>query len=667
MGLALWVAHLSALWSYASTPLTVSSLLIELLVLSGLIAFAAASWMLFDEDQKRPQRPAAAAVLGGSVVGLHALTLVFSTQTTNVVQSAYGVAVGMMLCIVVWACAFWVNAEQHATLSDRLTQRTGAAIFATLATAFALHIAGYSRQPYSPTTADLAVTGRLTWQIGVLGGSTLAMFALRALLRRQLRMLLEQSRQSRKAEQHRMSDPLTGLPTRTRFEGTLTQAAHKAEATGEGLSVHVLGIDGLKIINEAQGYPVGDSVICTVAERLRKLCKPHCVARLAGDRFVVLQPAAGDAVNTSEFALVLLGALANTIETDGGPLTVTVSIGIAMFPEHGAASALIAHAEAAMGFAKDAGGANHAYFDPRLVNQSRATAEMLRDLRGALAKCQLELYFQPKLHGVSGEITGTEALIRWNHPQRGTVSPAVFIPLAERYGLINEIGNFVIDQACRQARDWRDGGLRMRVAINLSVHQLRDDQLCTRIAEALGKYKINPELLTLEITESAAMVDTEATVRILHKFQALGVHISLDDFGTGHSSLAYLRKLPVHELKIDRTFVQDLETEEEARAVTRAVVGLAKLLSLKVVAEGVETDGQYRILREFGVDQLQGFLFGKPMTASALGQWALHSVRPSTLSATSLGFRESLFKDTQPAPWVEERSTTQPDNRAITA
>jgi diguanylate cyclase len=270
---------------------------------------------------------------------------------------------------------------------------------------------------------------------------------------------------------------------------------------------------------------------------------------------------------------------------------------------------------------------------------------LLRDLRQAVARHQLELVFQPKVHAPTGEVTGAEALLRWHHPQRGMVSPVVFVPIAERHGLIGTLGEWVIDEACRQARVWRDEGLRMRVAINLSVHQLRRPDLADRIAAALTRHQINPDLLTCEITESVAMEDSEATMKVFEKIAAVGVHLSIDDFGTGYSSLSYLRKLPVSELKIDRSFVLDLETSADACAVVEAVVKLAHTLGLKVVAEGVETEGQNRILRGFGCDQLQGYLFAKPMAAKALSLWAMNEVGPRAID-----FRDSLFKDTVPSP-----------------
>jgi diguanylate cyclase len=305
-------------------------------------------------------------------------------------------------------------------------------------------------------------------------------------------------------------------------------------------------------------------------------------------------------------------------------------------------STLVTNASVAMRASKSAGGATYSLFDPRMVVDSREQAELLLDLRMALSRSQLELYYQPKIHAPSAQITGVEALLRWHHPQRGMISPNIFIPMAERSGVINALGLWVIDEACRQARVWRDQGMRMRVAINLSAYQLRQSDLPQHISAALTRHQINPGLLTCEITESVAMEDTEATKRFFDDLALIGVHISIDDFGSGYSSLAYLRKLPAGELKIDRSFVLDLAHSEEARKIAAAVVQLAQALNLKVVAEGVETEEQFQILRQLGCDELQGFLFAKPMSAKALTLWALADEGPR-----SMQFSESLFRETR--------------------
>jgi EAL domain-containing protein (putative c-di-GMP-specific phosphodiesterase class I) len=365
------------------------------------------------------------------------------------------------------------------------------------------------------------------------------------------------------------------------------------------------------------------------------------VARLGGDEFLLLIDG-GDAPQKAEdLASALLDSIGQPHVVDGRELSLSCSIGMARYPQHGAQSALLNHATVATRASKSCGGATYSIFDPRMVDDVREQAELLNDLRLALSRHQFDLYYQPKIHAPTAQITAAEALLRWHHPRRGMISPTVFIPMAERNGLINSLGAWVIDEACRQAREWRDQGLRMRVAINLSAHQLRQRNLPAHIAAALAKHQINPDLLTCEITESVAMEDTESTLRFFTELAAVGVHISIDDFGAGYSSLAYLRKLPATELKVDRGFVLDLENSEGARKIAQAVVNLAQALNMKVVAEGVETDAQYQILRRMGYDQVQGFLFAKPMTAKALALWATGTEGPR-----SIQFRESLFQET---------------------
>jgi diguanylate cyclase (GGDEF)-like protein len=437
------------------------------------------------------------------------------------------------------------------------------------------------------------------------------------------------------------NDPLTGLPGLTAFEGLLAQAARRADADAAQLALLFVNLDDLQSVNLAAGRQAGDFVLRQAAHRLRSMVKPFMAARVVGDEFLLLMADDPQPRDASALAQRVQAAVGMPFPLERGEISLSCSIGIAMYPEHGALSTLVAHAQAAMGEAKAAGGASHVFFEARMMRGKRDQMELLQDLRRAVSLKQLELFYQPKIHAPSGEITGAEALLRWNHPTRGMVNPGVFIPMAERYGLITQLGSWVIDEACRQVRAWRDLGLRMKVAINLSAHQLRQPGLAGEISTALDTHQINPDLLTCEITESSAMEDVATTVRVLRELDALGVHLSIDDFGTGHSSLSYLRTLPADELKIDRSFVLDLETSEDARKVAHAVVNLAKALELKVVAEGVETEGQNRILRDMGCDQLQGYLFARPMSAKALALWATEDEGPRTM-----GFRASIFKST---------------------
>ena len=439
-------------------------------------------------------------------------------------------------------------------------------------------------------------------------------------------------------------DNLTGLPTRLFFEGQLNSAAKRCLAKSSRLAVLFIDLDGFKPVNDTFGHSSGDRVLEQVGQRLKAVARNAGVAaRVGGDEFLLLATGVATSEAVAHLAGRLIEVLSKPYKIDDREVAISCSVGIALYPEKCHPNKLIARADAAMYAAKRAGGARHCFYAPEMDTDVQQNFDMLRDLREALAKDELELFFQPKIDARSGKVTAAEALLRWNHPVRGLVMPAQFIPLAERSGLIGPLGNWVIEAACKQARAWRDKGLRMRVAINLSAHQMRQDDISDRITEALARHRIHPSLLTCEITESAAMEDTGATQETFRRLGELGAHLSIDDFGTGYSSLAYLRRLPAEELKIDASFVKDVDNSADARAIVDAVVKLAHALGLKVVAEGVESLRQHKVLVELGCDELQGFLFAKPMSARALLLWAMDDRSASAM------FRDSLFGETRQA------------------
>ncbi len=457
-----------------------------------------------------------------------------------------------------------------------------------------------------------------------------------SVLEARLRMALVQARNALNTQHHQ--DSATGLPNRARLDEALARAVAEADAQGATLALLFIGLDGFRPVNELLGQAGGDRMLGAIGQRLHALAAPHLVARQGGDEFVLLMRQSASREAVTALANQVLQSVGEPYAEAGLRASVSCSIGIALYPEHGSVANLMSHANVAMRAAKRLGGASYSFFDARNVERAREQGELLRDLRLALARNELQLVYQPKIHAPSGQVTGVEALMRWNHPQRGMVSPVIFVPVAERYGLINAMGDWVIDEACRQAGAWRDCGLRMRVAVNLSVHQLNQAQLVAKIAAALQRHAIQPHLLTCEITESVALENTPDIARTFEQLSALGVHLSIDDFGSGYSSLGTLRKLPASELKIDRSFVLDLETSDDARKVVAHVVNLAKSLNLQVVAEGVETDAQYQVLRRLGVDQVQGYLFAKPMSGKAMEMWAINDRGP-----TETQFRDSLF------------------------
>lgn len=438
-------------------------------------------------------------------------------------------------------------------------------------------------------------------------------------------------------------DRLTGLPLRAAFDEALMAAVHAADDHAKALSVLCIGIDGFDLLNEAYGRPAGDALLRTVASRLTKLREGDLpLARTAGAEFVFV--VSGAIEPAREAAQRLLREIAQPMTVDGQLLRTTASIGIACYPEHGAGPLLVGQAVLAQREARDSGGAAFAEYEPHMGEDQREQNELARDLRRAIDRNELCLYYQPKVDGRNLQITAAEALVRWQHPTRGLVSPGVFIPIAERHGLIAAVGQWVMEEAARQAGEWRDRGMRMRVAINVSGFQMRQDDFAERLRVLLERHRLRPERFTCEITETVAMEDTQITKRAFEQLRALGVHVSIDDFGTGHSSLALLRRLPAAELKIDRAFVTDLGKSADAAAVVKAIVQLAHTLDLRVVAEGVETDTQRDMLLQLGCDELQGFLFARPMPPKSLELWAV-----TEREAQAPGFRASLFLETNPA------------------
>ena len=438
---------------------------------------------------------------------------------------------------------------------------------------------------------------------------------------------------------HLNQDALTGLLSRAGFEAVLNQTTAQVNASGKSFCVLYVALDNFGTLNDAFGHLNGDSLLRHVAKRLTRCAHEAKVCRLSAAEFAMIVP--GNMSAGCSVAALVTQSLAAPVKVDTTQAVLSCSIGLAEYPEHGARAKILANAALAMRSVKGSGGGGFCQFDPKMRGEVRDQAVLLHELRGALEHGQLELYFQPKVDALTLQVTSAEALLRWHHPTRGMVSPVVFIPLAERYGLIGTIGNWVIEQACQQAAAWRERGLRMRVAVNISGYQMREGDLVERIESALQRHQLQPNRFTCEITESVAMEDTKVTMQTFEKMRQAGFHVSIDDFGTGFSSLAALRRLPAAELKIDRAFVSDLEDSEDARMIAQSIISMATSLGLRVVAEGVETVGQCNLLVQMGCNELQGFLFSKPMPAQELEWMALDSNR-----LESVDFRPSLFMDT---------------------
>jgi diguanylate cyclase (GGDEF)-like protein len=480
---------------------------------------------------------------------------------------------------------------------------------------------------YSDVTDYVAELERTTWEIaaGVMGSLVFLYLFLFALVRRADRVIRAQSKEVHVAHEtmlryQSLHDALTGLPNRAHLSERLDEMIRTVKRTGKKCAVLYLDLDGLKDINDSLGHVAGDQLLKEVARRLQACVRATDVtARIGGDEFVVaLTDISG--VRGGEYiayaAEKIRGAVSNqAVAVAAHNFALTTSIGIAIYPDDGTdAVELIRSADAALHHAKKSGRNNYQFHTADM--NARALQMLLteRDLRRALEENQFLLHYQPQVDLITGRITGAEALIRWRHPERGLVSPAQFIPIAEERGLIVPIGEWVLQEACRQNKEWQEAGLpSIAVAVNLSALQFQTNNLSQVVARILQGCGLAPEHLELELTESAIMRDADKTIATMHALKGIGTTLSLDDFGTGYSSLSQLKRFPLDKLKIDQSFVRGLPHDPDDLAISTAIVAMGRALKQRVIAEGVETKAQREVLQSLSCDEIQGYLVAKPM------------------------------------------------------
>nr|WP_241911877.1 EAL domain-containing protein [Telmatospirillum siberiense] len=425
-------------------------------------------------------------------------------------------------------------------------------------------------------------------------------------------------------------DSLTGLPNRSLFMDRLCQALHLAERAGQRVGLMYIDLDGFKLINDTLGHEVGDELLKEAAKRLL-FCVRHgdTVARLGGDEFTIIMPNLGEIRYAPVIAQRMIEALEQPFHLENREAFISASIGITMFPDDAVdANTLLKNADAAMYRAKEQGKANYQFFTADINAEVSERMIIKNGLSKALEREEFTVYYQPKCDLATGRLTGVEALLRWRNMELGAVSPVKFIPVMEETGLIGTVGEWVLEMACQQYRIWRDAGHpHMRVAVNLSVRQLRQPNLARSVEEALRRAGIEASGIELEITESMIMRDTENAIDVLRTLSEMGIHLAMDDFGTGYSSLSYLKKFPVHTIKIDRSFINDIATDPDDQEIIRTIISMGHSLRRKVVAEGVETEEQRILLRKLRCDEMQGYLLSPPVPAAEIDR-LLASLRP---------------------------------------
>jgi diguanylate cyclase (GGDEF)-like protein len=498
---------------------------------------------------------------------------------------------------------------------------------------------------YSDVTEYVHILERTTWEIVavVLGSLAFLYLFLYAIVRRADQTLRTQAKEVEQAHEailahHALHDPLTGLPNRESLSRQLDELLRTLQAGNQKCAVLCLGLDGFKEINDSLGHHLGDAALVKVGKRLRaEFGDAHITARMGGDEFVVTLAGFDGALEVERVVLAIeraQKAISNRpVLTNGHDLSMTASVGVAIYPDDGRSVAeLLQAADVALSHAKKEGRNRYQFHTAGMNDRALEMLLAERDLRRALDEKQFVLHYQPKVDLRSGHLIGSEALIRWQHPTRGLVGPTHFIPLAEERGLIVALGDWVMQEACRQNMAWQQEGLdALPIAINLSAVHFKQTTLLSDVKQTLERHALPAECLELELTESSIMQDAASTIATMNQLKQVGVVLALDDFGTGYSSLSQLKGLPLDNLKLDQSFVRGLPLDSDDLAICTAVIAMGRALGLKVIAEGVETSEQLAVLRALGCDVGQGYLFARPMPAEQFLAFALrHAGNPAT-------------------------------------
>ncbi|ORM74470.1 hypothetical protein HA48_04240 [Pantoea wallisii] len=631
MGVGIWAMHFIGMLSMSlEMVMSYDPLLTAISMIVAISASIFALWLVCSSTHLSWRRLLGGAlILGSGVVAMHYTGMAALVFTPGISWNWGWVAVSVLIALVASCAALWLAFHLREGQGRVTLLRLGASVIMGCAIA-GMHYTGmvaanfpmHSHGAHSGVNSEWLAILVTVVTLAILG-ITLLVSMLDARMQARTTILAHSlAEANRELAQLALHDNLTRLPNRILLEDRLEQAINKSNREKSQFALMFMDLDGFKAVNDAFGHHVGDNLLIAVTERMTGMMKGHyTLARMGGDEFVLLIEI-GDPNDAAAVADMLVKAVDRPFNISRYELMVSLSIGIAVYPGDGNDEReLMFNADAAMYHTKNNGRNGYNFFQPSMNTLAQSQLQLNNDLWQALDNQELRLFYQPKYCAPSGPILGFEALLRWQHPTRGLLAPDIFLPIAEKTGMIVNIGNWVIDEACRQLHMWHlQGHPHWSVAVNLSAVQFEQSGLVETVQAALAKHQIPAELLTLEVTETTAMRDPEESVRILTELTRMGVKASIDDFGTGYSSLLYLKRLPASELKIDRAFVNELQAHSEDATIVSAIVALAQSLNLKVVAEGVETADQQAFLTGLGCNTLQGYLLGKPLPPERISE-----------------------------------------------
>jgi diguanylate cyclase (GGDEF)-like protein len=652
MGIGIWSMHFIGMLAFRlPIPMAYD---VGITLFSMLIAVVVSGFALFTVS--RDTLSASNLIAGGVLMGLGICAMHYTGMAAMqthppITYDAVLFAASVAIAVTASHAALWIAFTLRSASDWVRYAKLGSAVVMGFAIT-GMHYTGMAAARFAADS--ICLTGPVvdnSWMAGTLAGTTFIILCITLglsvldtrMASKTANMADSLKRANDELQRLALHDPLTQLPNRLLLEDRIDQAIAHAERGKFKCAVLFVDLDRFKMVNDSLGHFAGDELLRAVANRLQTVVRGEdTVSRLGGDEFVILLRDVTGPDNATEVADKILHALREPFRIHEQELYITPSIGISVSPLHGDTSQmLITRADAAMYNAKQAGRNNCRIYSSSMSTFFPQRLMLENDLRRALGRRELELYYQPKVNVEDNRVVGMEALIRWRHPHRGLLLPDEFVPLADDTGLIVPIGRWVITEACAQNKAWQSAGLHeLRVAVNISSAQFRQKDLLDTVAHALAASSLAPECLELEIGESVVMGNPSEAIVTLEKLRQMGVQIAIDDFGTGYSSVSYLKRFPIDNLKIDRSFIRDVSSDMDDAAIVRATIGLAHNLRLRVVAEGVENDDQLQFLRSLGCDEYQGYYKSKALPAAEFerllrAESAEHKVTPLRVVATS--------------------------------